>query len=77
MYNYIVDIEIMVLMRYKVAPTAFFDNMTMFDLQVFMEQLTAKVKEEESQHDKGGKLMKMLAAIRDILNYMFISDSHR
>ncbi len=77
MYNYIVDIETMVLMRYKVAPMMFLKDMTMFDLQVFMEQLTEKVKEEEKQHEKGGKLMKSLAAIREILNYMFLPDSNQ
>ena len=74
MYNYIVDIETMVLMRYKVAPTAFLRDMTMFDLQVFMEQLTEKTRDEEKQQEKG-KLLKSLAAIRDILNYMFLPDA--
>ena len=77
MYNYIVDIETMVFMRYKVSPMTFFKDMTMFDLQIFIEQLTEKVTEEEKQRDKGGKLMKGLAAIRDILNVMFLPEGQR
>lgn len=74
MYKYIINFELLLLMRYEISPATFLSGMTVVDLQIFAEQLSAKISEENAQKEKskvGNKLMKSLLAIRDILNYLF------
>lgn len=76
MYTYILEVEMMIFMRYKINPYDMERSMTILDLQTFMRYLQFKVEEENKQQNAGGnKLMKSLVAIRDILNYMTLNDT--
>lgn len=70
----------MLMMRYSVSPAEFYQNMSMVDLQLFIDGLQEKIMEENKQIEKenrSNKLMKGLIAIRDILNFMFPPDGKR
>lgn len=67
-------------MRYNISPGQFFKEMSMQDLQLFIENLQEKVAAENKEMEKenrGNKLMKGLIAIRDILNIMFPPDGRK
>lgn len=67
-------------MRYNISPGQFFKEMSMQDLQLFVENLQEKVAAENKEMEKenrGNKLMKGLIAIRDILNIMFPPDGRK
>ena len=67
-------------MRYGISPSDFFKNMSVQDLQIFIENLQEKVIEENKEKEKElgkSKLIKSLIAIRDILILTFPPDKHR
>lgn len=67
-------------MKYNISPGQFFKEMSMQDLQLFIENLQEKVAAENKEMEKenrGNKLMKGLLAIRDILNIMFPPDGRK
>lgn len=67
-------------MKYNISPGQFFKEMSMQDLQLFIENLQEKVAAENKEMEKenrGNKLMKGLIAIRDILNIMFPPDGRK
>lgn len=75
MYVYILEVEMMIFMRYKINPYDMEQHMTILDLQSFIEYLSQKIDEESNdQNQGGGRLMKSLVAIRDILNYMTFNE---
>lgn len=59
----------MLLRFYKVDPFSMLQNMTVIDLQSFIQGIETQNK-KDSENKQGDKLMKSLVAIRDILNYM-------
>lgn len=70
----------MLVMRYNISPGQFFKEMSMQDLQIFIDNLQEKVNAENKEMEKenrGNKLMKSLMAIRDILNFMFPPDGRK
>lgn len=76
MYAYILEVEMMIFMRYKINPYEMEKFMTIIDFQTFVMTFTKKIEDENNSQDKNGnKLMKSLVAIRDILNYMTLNDS--
>lgn len=77
MYSYILEVEMMIFMRYKINPYDMERSMTVLDLQSFVTILSNKIEEENKKQNEGGgnKLMKSLVAIRDILNYMTLNDN--
>lgn len=75
-YLYILEVENMIFMRYKINPFEMEKSMTLLDLQSFIIHLSEKIEEDnKKQNQNGNKLMKSLVAIRDILNYMTLNDS--
>ncbi len=70
----------MLVMRYGISPGQFFKDMSMQDLQIFIDNLQEKVEAENKEMEKenrGNKLMKSLLAIMDILIFMFPLDKRR
>ena len=72
MYITIMNIEMMVWMRYKIDPFTMFKNVSLNDMLVYTQTLTNRL-EEEQKNKPQDKLMTSLVAIRDILNYMTFS----
>jgi hypothetical protein len=76
MYLYILEVEMMIFMRYKINPYEMEKTMTILDLQSFITTLSNKIEENAKNQSKdGNKIMKSLIAIRDILNYMTLDDT--
>lgn len=76
MYMYILEVEMMIFMRYKINPYEMEKTMTILDLQSFITTLSNKIEENAKNQSKdGNKIMKSLIAIRDILNYMTLDDT--
>lgn len=78
-YMFILNVENMLFMRYHVDPFSMESHLTMLEFRGFFDLLEKKVVEEQKQMNDamgGNKLMKSLAAIRDILNFMFIGKTH-
>ena len=78
-YMFVLNVENMLFMRYHVDPFSMESHMTMLEFRSFFDLLEKKVVEEQKQMNDamgGNKLMKSLAAIRDILNFMFIGKTH-
>ena len=69
MYMSIINIELMLWMRYKIDPFTMFGNITLNDLLFYTQMLTNRL-EDEQKNQPQDKLMKCLVAIRDTLNYM-------
>ena len=66
-------------MRYHIDPFSFERNLTILDFRGFYEILEKKVQEENKAIEKatsGNKLTKCLMGMRDILNVMFMKQSH-
>ena len=72
MYMSIINIEMMLWMRYKLDPFQFLRNLTLNDMLFYTKTLTNRL-EDEQKNQSQDKLMKSLVAIRDILNYMTFS----
>lgn len=47
MYANIMDIEVALLMKYKINPFEFNERITVIDLQAYMEKIQKKLEEEE------------------------------
>lgn len=63
-------------MRYKFDPFTFEKNLSIVDLQFYVQDLTRRIEEDNKQQGQNGnKLMKSLVAIRDILNYMTLPNN--
>ena len=74
MYQYIMNIEMLLFMKYKVQ---FFDQektMSLLDLQSFVQMLERR-NEEIEKNQKNDNFQKGLLQIRDILNYMTLHDT--
>lgn len=66
----------MIWMRYKFDPFTFEKNLSIVDLQFYVQDLTRRIEEDNKQQGQNGnKLMKSLVAIRDILNYMTLPNN--
>jgi len=72
MYMSIINIELMLWMRYKIDPFTMFGNISLNDLLFYTQTLTNRL-EDEQKNQPQDKLMKCLVAIRDTLNYMTFS----
>jgi hypothetical protein len=68
----IINIEMMIWMRYKIDPFTMLRSVTLNDIMFYVQTLTNRL-EEEQKNQTQDKLMKSLVAIRDILNYMTFS----
>ena len=73
-YQWVVQAESFLAMRYKLDPIAMERGMTMLDFQTLIQQIETQVKEDQKD-DKGNRVMKSLVAIRDILNYMTLNEN--
>lgn len=73
-FRYIIEFEMVLWTRYKIDPFEFESRLTIMDFQFYVQTLTHKVEEDSNQFD-GNKLMKSLIAIRDILNYMTLTNN--
>ena len=74
MYQYIMNIEMLLFMKYKIQ---FFDlekTMSLLDLQSFVQMLERR-NEEIEKNQKNDNFQKGLLQIRDILNYMTLHDT--
>ncbi len=72
-YRYILDVEMMLLEEYKIDSISFIKDMTLMDLQSYVNRVIDRKKEEQEQRNKQmskDKFTKSLIAIRDILNFM-------
>lgn len=68
----IINIEMMIWMRYKIDPFQMLMELTLNDMMFYVENLTNRL-EEEQKNQTQDKLMKCLVSIRDTLNYMTFS----
>lgn len=68
----IINVEMMLWMRYKLDPFSFTQNLSLNDLIFYTQTLTNRL-EEEQKNQTQDKLMRSLVQIRDILNYMTFS----
>lgn len=69
-YYYIIQIEVNLLMRYKINSFDLSDKMTVSDIQSYMEIIAKNEDEQRKQNDNQKGLWKSLMGIRDILNFM-------
>ena len=69
-YYYIIQIEVNLLMRYKINSFDLSDKMTVSDIQSYMEIIAKNEEEQRKQNDNQKGLGKSLMGIRDILNFM-------
>ena len=69
-YYYIIQIEVNLLMRYKINSFDLSDKMTVSDIQSYMEIIAKNEEEQRKQNDNQNGLWKSLMGIRDILNFM-------
>ena len=69
-YYYIIQIEVNLLMRYKINSFDLSDKMTVSDIQSYMEIIVKNEEEQRKQNDNQKGLWKSLMGIRDILNFM-------
>ena len=70
-YRYILQVEVAFLMNYKVNPFDLFGNLSVLDLQTYVNNIESQLEAEQKDKKNGGKdLGKSLMAIHDILNYM-------
>ena len=72
-YKYIIDVEFMLLNEYKIDPIHFISHMSLLDLQMYVDRIVDRKKEEYEERSKAqskDKFAKSLIAIRDILNFM-------
>lgn len=65
----IINVEMMLWMRYKIDPFSMLKDLTLNDMLFYTENLTHRL-EEEAKNQTQDKLMKCLISIRDTLNYM-------
>jgi hypothetical protein len=65
----IINIEMMIWMRYKIDLFQMLKELTLNDLLFYTENLTNRL-EEEQKNQTQDKLMRCLISIRDTLNYM-------
>ena len=73
-YQWVIQAEQFLAMRYKIDPITMERGMTMLDFQTLIQQFETQIKED--QKDNGGnRVMKSLVAIRDILNYMTLHEN--
>lgn len=70
MYRYIVEIEVLFLMRFKMDPFDLMRHLTLMELQQYIQIMEARFKEDK-KNISSKKLTKQLLALRDILNLMF------
>jgi len=79
MYTFVLEIEMILFMRYKINPFSMEQYMSIQDLHGFYKTLSFRVEEENQQANRNGgnKLIKSLIAIRDILNFMFAKENPR
>ena len=73
-YQWVVQAEQFLAMRYKIDPITMERGMTMLDFQTIIQQFETQIKEDQKD-DKGNRVMKSLVAIRDILNYMTLNEN--
>ena len=69
-YYYIIQIEVNLLMRYKINSFDLSDKMTVSDIQSYMEIIVKNEEEQRNQNDNQKGLWKSLMGIRDILHFM-------
>ena len=68
----IINIEMMLWMRYKLDPFTMLGNIPLNDMLFYTQTLTNRL-EEEKKNQTQDKLMRCLVQIRDTLNYMTFS----
>lgn len=73
-YGYIMEVETMLLMKYKIQLIDIEQKMTMIDLQYFIQHLQTKNKEMED-NQSNDNFNKCLVYLRDLLNFMTLNDS--
>lgn len=73
MYRQIIEIELMLWMRYKIDPFTMLSHLSLNDTLFYVQALTNRL-EEERKTQSGDRLMKSLVQIRDVLNYMTFSN---
>ena len=74
MYAFILELEVLLFMKYKVQVTEVEDKMTMLDFQSFVQILQSKNDELEKNQPKDN-FTKQLVNLRDMLNYMTLHDT--
>ena len=73
-YSYILEVETMLLMKYKIQYVDIEEKMSMLDLQSFIQHLQTKNKEMDENQPKDN-FGKCLVYLRDLLNFMTLNDS--
>lgn len=68
-YHYIIEMEILLVRRYKLNPFEFGEYLTVTDMQSYVDIITKKDEEERKKIDNKG-MWTGLMGIRDILNFM-------
>lgn len=74
MYRYVLEVELMFIMRYKFELFSCEKYITIRDLQFYLKALTGKVEEENEKIQSGNKFVSLLTALRDILNFMSLPE---
>ena len=69
MYINIINVEMMIWMRYKIDPFQMLKDLTLNEMLFYVDNLTNRLQDEQKNQTQD-KLMKCLINIRDILNYM-------
>lgn len=72
---YILEVETMLLMKYKIQLIDIEGKMTMLDLQSFVSHLQTKTAEIEKANKNADNFNKCLVYLRDLLNYMTLGDN--
>lgn len=70
LYGYILEAELIFLRTYNVNPFEIMSNMSLLDLDVYLNKIQAKEKEQQESIKKND-IMKSLYSINQILSMMF------
>ena len=69
-FQYIVECELMLWMRYHIDPYSMLSHISILDLEFYIKLLSARIENENRENNGKNKLVDQLVYLRDLLNSM-------
>lgn len=69
-FQYIVECELMLWMRYHLDPYSMLSNISILDLEFYIKTLSIRIEDENRENTGKNKLLDQLVFLRDYLNSM-------
>ena len=66
-YQYIIECELMLWMRYHLDPYSMFDRLSMRDLEFYIKTIGMRIERENKENSARNKLVDQLVYLRDLL----------